>query len=783
MRAVRLAGILSYFLVSAVLAQNAPLFWMVRDGQVFGTSHTLNGPNGTVAKIPGRDLTALAEAKRRIGEQYNLQPVLVLSNQPGINAFATEKNGQSIVSVNLDTIRAIKDDADMWAALMGHEFGHVYHHHVENHQARTSIIDFAATVLDAYQQSRGRDRAELIQFGAQLIDNAFTREQEREADASSVKYMARAGFNPEGAIRLQKLLLSHYGSSGEWSFLESHPSGEERIRNLRSQIASTPRSAIGDGSVSQVEFKRYMSVCQGEIREAGNENSKALNEQYACLKKQRPRMAKGFVLCFDDLSAKKQLNANTLAECVAKDDANPMRFGYTSWNRYCGVEARSEDGNEAVTATRYNSCLWSNAESLAFRGFLCDAEATQMRVLPENKAAFVRACSNESSEMKIHFDRELWEIACKRKAAASTKTATEQENTERTCLLDAPAIAASSLSPNKSAVNVQQMLSDIKVGWAKTPISSGPSSECDRLASTVPIGDVKQHFVGFIDTVAAEPVCLAAAKKPQDNGRSMVSLAAMYMQQGRYKEAGEWASKAKTKNALNAGTVLAVLAFNGLGGKSVDYARGYTLLVEEAKRGSSDAVVDLAAHIRDGKGVEAQPEAAFELLKLAAEQGDGGAISAIGMMYATGKGVPQDQREAIRLFRQSAEAGYPPANLHLIALLRKTANTDKNELQQVQGRAIEIAKRYASMDSMSAKMMLATIYANGVGVPVDRSKAVDIYKELASREMVSAMMALGFAYLNGAGVQQDKEQAISYFQMAAAHGNKDADLQITRATR
>lgn len=56
-----------------------------------------------------------------------------------------------------------------------------------------------------------------------------------------------------------------------------------------------------------------------------------------------------------------------------------------------------------------------------------------------------------------------------------------------------------------------------------------------------------------------------------------------------------------------------------------------------------------------------------------------------------------------------------------------------------------------------------------------------MYRELANLDMVPAMMALGFAYLNGAGVPQGKGQAIGYFQKAAAHGNKDAEVQIARA--
>lgn len=779
MRALLLTWVVAVVTSFSAHAQSNPLFWAVQDDQAFGSRHTLNGPSGQSVVLPGRSLVALAEAKRRIGEQYGLQPVLVLTNQPGINAFATEINGKSIVAVNIDTILAIKDDADMWAALMGHEFGHVYHQHVANHQARASLINLAAQVLDAYQQRHGRQRTELIKFGAQLLDNAFTRDQEREADASSVTFMARAGYNPQGAIRLQQLLMANYGSSGALAFLQSHPSGEERISNLQAKIAETPLS-VHDDAVSAVEFRRYITICGGEAKEAGIENSKVFAAQYACLKRQNSEIAKRFALCANDLSAEKRLTRDTMENCIAYAEPTAKRFGYVPWTSYCGIDARGEGGSEAAITARYNKCLWSSATPLTLRGYLCEAEAAQMRVPQENKAATVRACSAESADLRVRFDSGLWEIACKRKSATTIDSASDRANVEKACIAEGPEVVAKTLGTNKSALTAQQILAEVKAAWAKLPATSGTPTECDQLASTIPIGDVKPHYVGYIDTVAAEPACLAAAKNPKDNGRAMTSLAAMYLQQGKYKDAAEWAAKAKAKNALNAGTVQAVLLFNGLGGQSIDYAKGFSLLVQDAKRGSTDAVVDLTAHIRDGRGIEAQPEVAFELVKLAADRGDTSAMASLGNLYASGRGVTQDKAEAARLFRLAAPE-FPQANMMLIGLLRNMAGADRTELQQVQARALETAKRYAEMGSLYARMALAAIYANGLGVPVDRSRAVDMYRELANQDLVSAQMALGFAYLNGAGVAQDKEQAIGYFRKAAAHGNKDAEAQIARA--
>ncbi|AXS80624.1 M48 family metalloprotease [Dechloromonas sp. HYN0024] len=781
MRAALLVVLMTLIAISGVSAQSNPLFWSIQDEQAFSTRHMLNGPNGLSIVLPGRSLVALAEAKRKIGDQYGLQPLLVITNQPGINAFATEINGKSIVAVNVDTILAIRDDADMWAALMGHEFGHVYHNHVANHQARASIIGLAAQVLDAYQQRHGRNRTELINFGAQLVDNTFTRDQEREADASSIEFMTRAGYNPDGAIRLQQLLISNYGSAGALAFLQSHPSGEERIQNLQAKITATSRSAFSDSSISVVEFRRYIAICGGEAKEAGVENSKVFATQFACLKKQNPEIAKRFALCANDLASGKRLNPDSMSSCVSNGDTGTNQFGYAPWVAYCGLDARNEGGSDATIVFNFNKCIWTNASPTALQGYLCEAEAAQLRVPAENRATALRNCSRETVELKARFDRSIWELACKRKGTTTSTIRTEQENLERECLAAGPAKVNSVLGANKGAISPPQLLAEVRDAWSKlsVPASITPN-ECDQLATTVAIGDIKAHPVGFIDSIAAEPICMTSAKNPKDNGRAMVSLAAIYLQQGRYAEAAEWANKAKAKNALNAGTVLAVLYINGFGGYAIDYSKAHALLLSEAKRGSADAICDLASHIREGRGIEAQPEISFELLKLAADRGDAPAMAALANLYSSGKGVPLDKAEAMRLLRIAAP-NFPQSNLSLIAALRNSPNVDKDELRQVQTRALEVAKRYADMGSQYAKMMLATIYANGLGVPVDRGRAIDIYKELASRDSVSALMALGFAHLNGAGVPQDKDQAIGYFKRAAAHGNKDAEIQIARA--
>ena len=123
----------------------------------------------------------------------------------------------------------------------------------------------------------------------------------------------------------------------------------------------------------------------------------------------------------------------------------------------------------------------------------------------------------------------------------------------------------------------------------------------------------------------------------------------------------------------------------------------------------------------------------------------------------------------------------PPAMVGILYVLRSSQSAaEQAELKQLAARAIEQATRFADMGSLSAKQMLATIYYNGLGVPVDRPKALGLYEEVAKFNIPSANTALAYAYLNGTGVTQSRERALEYFKRAATNGSKDAEIQIAR---
>jgi len=82
---------------------------------------------------------------------------------------------------------------------------------------------------------------ELSGITASLISNGFSREQEREADWLGIDYMVKAGYNPEGAVKLQEYFYSELEGGRNPMFVEglfrTHPFSKERLTNARARVA------------------------------------------------------------------------------------------------------------------------------------------------------------------------------------------------------------------------------------------------------------------------------------------------------------------------------------------------------------------------------------------------------------------------------------------------------------------------------------------------------------------------------------------------------------------
>jgi predicted Zn-dependent protease len=152
------------------------------------------------------------------------------------NAFALP--GGFIV-INRGLLVGLKSEAEM-AAVLGHETGHVTARHSLAGYQRALAANVLLTGI-AVVAGGTVGVMELSGITASLVNNGFSREQEREADWLGIDYMVKAGYNPEGAVRLQEYFYSELEGGKNPMFLEglfrTHPFSKERLDNARARVA------------------------------------------------------------------------------------------------------------------------------------------------------------------------------------------------------------------------------------------------------------------------------------------------------------------------------------------------------------------------------------------------------------------------------------------------------------------------------------------------------------------------------------------------------------------
>jgi len=172
----------------------------------------------------------------RVSHRPNLDYRYRVLNSSVPNAFALP--GGYIV-INRGLLVGLKNEAEM-AAVLGHETGHV----TAKHSLAGYQRAMAANVLvaGAVLATGGRTGVQEVSgITASLIENGFSRDQEREADWLGIDYMVKAGYNPEGAVQLQEYFYQQLegGKNPMWAegLFRTHPFSKERLENARARIA------------------------------------------------------------------------------------------------------------------------------------------------------------------------------------------------------------------------------------------------------------------------------------------------------------------------------------------------------------------------------------------------------------------------------------------------------------------------------------------------------------------------------------------------------------------
>lgn len=127
-------------------------------------------------------------------------------------------------------------DSEM-AAIMGHEIAHALREHGRERMSEEIIKQVGLEVLVASGKLDPKYAVALSVLSAVAISLPHGREQETEADELGLELMARAGFDPHGALSLWKKMGEQSGGKPP-EILSTHPPDHKRLANLERLLPS-----------------------------------------------------------------------------------------------------------------------------------------------------------------------------------------------------------------------------------------------------------------------------------------------------------------------------------------------------------------------------------------------------------------------------------------------------------------------------------------------------------------------------------------------------------------
>ncbi len=169
-----------------------------------------------------------------------------LVNSDTLNAFTTGGEHAYIYAQLMETCRS----EDELAAVMAHEFGHVYARHVHKGMNRQMTLAGGALLLGAAGYAAGGEKhgKEYAAYGAGLgmiagnfLNLGYTRDDEAEADKIGFEIYTRAGWDPQrfGGF-FQQLIDKGLDKTPE--AMSDHPSLSSRVAAARERAAALPAS-------------------------------------------------------------------------------------------------------------------------------------------------------------------------------------------------------------------------------------------------------------------------------------------------------------------------------------------------------------------------------------------------------------------------------------------------------------------------------------------------------------------------------------------------------------
>jgi predicted Zn-dependent protease len=192
-----------------------------------------------------------------------------LLNSPIVNAFALP-GGYVYLSRGL--LALASNEAEM-AGVLAHELGHVNARHTAERLGAQQMATLGVLATAVGASLLGLPAGDVAQVGqtiATLAIQSYSREQELESDTLGIRYMSRAGYDPEAMVTFLASLREQSqvearskglpaGSVDEYNLMATHPRTADRVR------AAQAAAQVARPATARVARDEYLALIDGML--------------------------------------------------------------------------------------------------------------------------------------------------------------------------------------------------------------------------------------------------------------------------------------------------------------------------------------------------------------------------------------------------------------------------------------------------------------------------------------------------------------------------------------
>jgi predicted Zn-dependent protease len=192
---------------------------------------TLSKDSGAVARI--RNIgTRIADVTGKTDYDWEFN---LIDADSVCNAFCLP-GGKVAVYTGILELASSDDEV---ATVMAHEIAHAVARHGGERMSQMLVLQLGGIALEEAMKKKSEKTIELARaaygVGAGLLYILpYSRTHESEADYMGLMYMAKAGYDPRGAVRFWEKMQAEHAGEEPPEFLSTHPNSGTRIADLES---------------------------------------------------------------------------------------------------------------------------------------------------------------------------------------------------------------------------------------------------------------------------------------------------------------------------------------------------------------------------------------------------------------------------------------------------------------------------------------------------------------------------------------------------------------------